>query len=177
MRLLISITFLLLSLKSFSQNTIYVGTKSYPATETWNFLKKGKTQHYEFNSTLDVTIAKSSKGGYLMLSADGVFFENQSIGGTILIYLENGEVLTLNNRLYKDFADEKTTAIYSIPINIINKLKSYNISEIRYSILTTNYGSTSKSGFTAQNRRNIAREPSTYKGSNYETAKEIRELF
>lgn len=163
----------LILVKSYSQNKIYVGTKSYDATSTWMFLKKDKYANYQYDATLDVTIAKSKNGGYLMLSTGGVFFETQSIGGTISIYLKDGRVITLTNRLHKDFADEKSTVIYSVSLAQLNILKIVDILQIRYNLVS----SYSKTGFTAQNRYNKSFNLNEYDEGVYVTSKEINELF
>ncbi len=173
MKLFIAVLFSLIVVPSYSQNKIYVGTKSYEATSTWNFLKKEKYANYQYDATLDVTIAKSKNGGYMMLSTGGVFFATQSIGGTILLYLSNGKALTVTNRLHKDFADEKSTVIYSISSSQINTLRAVNISQIRYSIVS----SYNKAGFTAQNRYNKSFELNEYDEGVYATSEEINELF
>ena len=165
--------FLFIGISAVCQNTIYVGTNKYPATTTWSFLKTGHYAGYGYNATLEVTIAKSNVTGYLMLSTGGIFSENESIGGAVLIYLTNGEVMTLNKRLYKDYADEKTTVIYTISLSQINKLKQVNISQIRYSIIAV-YG---KTGYTAQNRYNKSYELNVYDEGNYQTALEVNKLF
>lgn len=174
MRPFITLLFCTIGITTFSQNTIYVGTKSYPATNTWSFLKNGKYEGYGYNATLEVTFAKYINGGYMMLSTGGVFSEDESIGGTVLIYLNNGEVLTVTNRLHKDYVDEKTVVVYSISSSQINKLKLINISQIRYSIIAS-YGG--KSGFTADNRYNKSYNPGVYDEGVYQTARDINELF
>ena len=164
---------LFLSLISFSQNIVYIGTKAYPATETRSFLKKGQYASYSYNSTLEVTFAKRVNGGCIMLSTGGVFSEDQSIGGTILIYLSNGETLSLSTRLHKDFADEKTTVVYALSSIQIQKLKLYDISKIRYYIIS--FGG--KSGYTAENRYNKSYKPGVYDQGVYRTSEDVASLF
>lgn len=175
MKFLITVLMCLTFIEAFSQNNIYIGTKSYPSTDTWLFLKKGHYDYMGFDASLEVTFAKSSNGGLLMLSTGGVFSETQSIGGKILIYLSNGDVLEINKRLYKDFADKKATSIYSITLNQINKLKTYDIAQIRYSLID-GYGG--KSGTTAENRYNNGHYPGiVHKEGAFQTAREISFYF
>lgn len=169
--LLICSTFI----EAFSQNKIYIGTKSYPATDTWRFLKKGHYDYMGFDASLEVTFAKSNNGGLLMLSTGGVFSETENIGGNVLIYLSNGDVLVINKRLYKDFADQKANSIYSITLNQLNKLKTYDIAQIRYYLFDGHGG---KSGTTAENRYNNGHYPGiVHKEGSFQTAREISFYF
>ena len=158
----------------YAQNVIYIGTKSYKSTKTFSFLKNGEYHGYSnFDTTCGLTFAKSSQGGLLMISAFSEGYFNERIVGTILIYLKNGEVLTLVKRLHSDSADKSTSSIYKITNMQLNKLKQINIASLRYSIQGT-YG---KKSFTCENRFNNSYQPNVYDESTFDIPKALVELF
>ena len=158
----------------YAQNVIYVGTKSYESTKTFSFLKKGEYHGYSnFDTTCDLTFAKSAQGGILMISAYSEGYFDERIVGTILIYLKNGEVLTLVKRLHSDSADKSTSSIYSLSNIQVNKLLQINIASLRYSIQGT-YG---KKSFTCENRFNNSYQPNVYDEGIFDIPKALAELF
>ncbi len=164
--------FMFLTIFGFSQNTIYIGTKSYSATKWWNFLNAGVYESWLPNSTLSVCFAKSASGGILIFSAE-TLYSDFNIGGKILIYMNDGSVISLSNRINKDHADGHSTVIYSLNSTQITNLKTNDILQIRYSIISQY----TKDGFTAGNRHNISLKPGVYDERTYDTAKEISELL
>lgn len=165
--------FTFLTNSTFSQNTIYIGTESYSATNWWGFLNAGKYESWLPNSTLSVCFVKSTSSGKLVLSAK-TLSSDQSIGGTIMMYMKDGSVISLNNRINIDHADEYSTAIYSVNNTQISNLKTNDILKIRYSIIGP-YNI--KDSYTAENRHNISTQPGVYDERTYDTAQEITELL
>ena len=164
---------ILLSLKGISQRTIYVGTKSYHTTNNWSFLFANKYSNYAaLGESLNVFVAKSSSGGFLVLSTM-TMFSSESISGKVLIYLKDGKVITLINRFSKDYADEEATSLYSLSTSQINQLKASDISAIRISLVS----SYDKKGFTAENRTNVSLQVGVYEEKTWNTAQEIEALF
>ena len=168
-QLLLILTFFITTIYSQS---IFIGTKSYPATDTWAFLKSGKYEGFMVYSVADICFAKASSGGYLMISTETVT-SDESINGNILIYLTNGKAFALSNRIFNDYSDNKAISIYSVSSSQISMLETSDISKIRYSIVS-NYN---KEGFTAENRHNISQQPGVYDEATYNTAQKIKELF
>jgi len=166
------IIFMFLTNFAFSQNTIFIGTKSYSATKWWNFLNAGVYESWLPNSTLSVCFVKSSSGGMLVFSAESLY-SDYNIGGKIMIYMNDGSVISLNNRISKDHADRHSTVIYSLNGTQITNLKTNDILQIRYSIISQY----TKDGYTAGNRHNISIQPGVYDERTYDTAKEITELL
>lgn len=169
MRISLLFFFLLCSVYALSQNFIYIGSKGYPSTKSLAFLKSGKYFGYEQDARLYVCFAKGPNGGYVMLSTSAT--SDESISGTVFIYMKDGNVITLNSRVSKDFVDDEAVVIYSLNTNQINSLKSVDISKIRYTIVSPY----EKKGFTADNKNLVSVNPNSYEV--HETTKEITELF
>ena len=126
-----------------SQSEIYIGEKSFPSTSTWSF---ETNKHFPPDELL-ITVAKATdKKGYVMIEGT-VPFNFSEIGGPLLLYLNNGKVLTLQPRILKDNVDEKAISIYTINETQIKSLCESNIVKVRYSIIE---GAT-RSNYTAQN--------------------------
>lgn len=169
MKVFLSLLLLNLTFAVQSQSLIYIGSKSFPSTETMAFLKSGRYFGYEPDARLNVNFAKTQTGGYLMLSTSAYLHE--SISGPILIYLVDGNVISLNTRVNKDFVNDEAIAIFSIDKNQIEMLKSSDIASIRYNLVST----VGNKGFSATNKNLVNVNPNRYEV--HETSKEIKRLF
>ena len=144
---LIYIVFLLFSLKAISQNIIYKGNKTFPATDQWSFecsIEAGV-------GNLDVQIAKNENGGYLKLAV----YSNSNwnyIGGNVLVFLEDGSMITCTDKGTRDEVDGKSVALYSFTNSEMEKLKELDILQIRFIIKAKPgvYGSNA-GNYTAKN--------------------------
>lgn len=171
MKIFCLIIALALSTVTYSQNYIYRGEKQFIATQSWGF----KLTNYSWTSQeLDVTVAKTKTGGYLMLSIE-VPFDEESISGSVFMILSNGKTVTLSTRVVSDHVDSKSQVLYSITLTQYQQLKESNISKVRFSIKNNKgvIGGVAGS-YTATNKINeysFGDEP-----KNWETAKEIKEL-
>jgi len=91
-----------------------------------------------------------------------------------MMYMKDGSVISLTNRLNKDHADGYSTVIYSVNNTQMSNLKTNGILKIRYSII----GSYStKDSYTAENRHNISMQPNVYDERTFDTAQEITDLL
>lgn len=172
MKLIIALLLSLISEKPLSQNVIYVGTKSYPATENWTFTNAEFVNSFDYNGATMVSVARKNTEGLLMLSTHSIS-DQENVSGTVIIYLENGNALSVSNRIYRDFADDQSIAIYPLSENQIASLKTSNISKIRFSLVS----SFDKRGITAENRINVSKDPSQIKIDVSDTSEEIAALF
>jgi len=163
---------LLISITTLSQSTIYIGTKSYSATQSWTFTNAGIVNSYSWNGATLVSVGKKQSGGLLMLSTQTISSQS-SIAGNVIVYLNNRNAFSISNRLYKDYADGNSIAIYSLTDAQVSLLKKYNISSIRFTI----WNSSHKSSTTAENRNNISTDPSVYKVYIHNTAQQVEDLF
>lgn len=117
-------------LNSIAQNYIYKGSQQFPATPSWEFYCEASQLPY-----LEVQIAKTSTGGYLMISVDIHGSDNwEFIGGSAYVYLEDGSVITCIDKGIKDNVNNKSIALYTFTQAEMDKLKKSDIAQIRYSI-------------------------------------------
>lgn len=170
MKLILIYLFLICSVVGLSQNVIFIGTKSYPSTANWAFLKSGKYSGYENDARFYVCFAKDVTVGYFVFSTN-TFSSEEKISGPILFYMKDGNVLTFNNCISKDYVNEESVVVYSVTPSQFISLKIVDISKIRYSIVCPY----DKKGFTAENKNLISGYPLVYES--HETAKEIKELL
>ena len=141
------------------QNYIYIGSQQFEATSTWVFY----TPSANSPGSIELSVAKTKNGGYLMLEV-GVPVENLEIAGIVSMILQNGKLITLNQKVVNDHVDSKSKVLYTLNATNYSLLKVYNIKKIRFSIYDTWMRSTES--FTASIRE--------YDGN--ETAEEISEL-
>lgn len=142
LKLLLSITSIFCYTLAFSQNYIYKGEKRYPSTPTWEF----KVNASSTIRNAEICIAKHGSGGYLMLSVQSQF---SYLSGNVLLYLNDGNVITCIDRNIKDKVDNQSISLYNLTYSEIEKLKNARINSIRFSIID-NYG-ISKDSYTATN--------------------------
>lgn len=142
-----TLLFLTLSQFAIGQNTFFIGQKAYPCTETFT-LKSNK----DFGGhDLDVLIAKNGESGMIVLSTETM--TPIRIKGNVLIYLEDGTVLTCIDRGKFDYVDDIATTIYYLTKEEIIKMKNSNISSIRFSLKCFDCSiSTEEGNFSASNK-------------------------
>jgi len=148
--LILTILLMILSDSLFCQNVLFIGNKKYPSTETF-ILKSNK----EWNGyDLNVSIAKTEELGIIVLSTN-VFDCSVRIYGNILIYLEDGSVISCIDRAKFDCVDGKTTTLYNLNKIEINQLKVSNINTIRFSLKCVDcISSTGEGKYSASNKGN-----------------------
>lgn len=164
--------FLLLTTCTFSQNTIFIGSKSYDATNSWTY--EGSYQRYaavqQVNASIQV--GKKGKSGLFSISVNA---DNSSSGikGSIRIYLDNSKTILLSKVLAKDYVDNESVVIYEISETDCQKLKESNIKAVRF-----NLGYTGQvKGYTVNNIYNADPDPRHYQEKHSNTAIEITNLF
>jgi hypothetical protein len=128
MKILYIIPLLLFCNISFTQNSIYIGTKTYRATQEWQFTIENGFPEIG-NAT--ITFAKNGTNGFLMISVD----THHPLKGNVMIYLDNGAAILCNDTKMKDMHDGLTIGIYNLTSSEIVKMKNSNISSIRVSVL------------------------------------------
>ena len=168
---LIQIAIILFSLNCVSQNNIYIGNKSFSATEQWTFecsLEAGI-------GNLDVQIAKNENGGYLKL---GIYSNDNwnYIGGNVSVFLEDGSIITCTDKGTRDEVDGKSIALYSFTNSEIEKLKELDILMLRFIIKAKPgiYGS-SVGNYTAKNikSKSVLGNETEY----YDTSESVKALY
>jgi hypothetical protein len=117
------------------QNTFFIGSKTYPCTESF-LLSPSNNNPSAFNNGLTIIIAKNGEAGMIALS-----YENSGGGGgglrvkgNISIYLDNGTIISCTDRNKFDYVDGIATTVYYLTKDEIFKMKNSNVNSIRYSL-------------------------------------------
>ncbi len=147
--LLITIFSLLLSI-SKAQNLFFIGEKNYQCSPTFTLIGGGSMNNIVHLNDLNVLIAKNGETGMLVLSR---YVTDALIKGKVLVYLDDGTVITCIDRNIYDYVDNIATTVYYLTKEEIEKMKNSNINTIRYTI---KYGSAwggyrNKDDFSAKN--------------------------
>jgi len=154
----------------FSQNHIYVGTKSYNATSEWSFSPVKRTFS---DDEILVQIGKSSNEGLLMLTVSSEYGQ-ASITGAILVYLKNGKAIQLLKKIASDYANDKVSVIYSIGANDLKEMRASNIIDIRFTYISP---FKEKMGLNARNGQTYNNGMEVVDNVEIKTAVEVEKLF
>jgi hypothetical protein len=130
MRHCLLISLFLVSQTSFAQNLIFQGKKSYKSTPTYEF-KCGACSLSQ-GEILSVSFAKSSTGGIILLSINTP--AGMRIGGTVLLYLADGSIISCVDKGTKDRVNEQSRALYYLTPSQFATIAHANILKIRFAI-------------------------------------------
>lgn len=125
--LIISILALLAILPGKAQNLFLIGERSYPCT---NAIKLESNADY--GADLDVFFAKEGKSGLIGVSLK--CRSDEKFTGKLIIYLEDGTVLTCNESVVSERVDDLAKAVYSLTDDQLSKLKISNIHTVKYTM-------------------------------------------
>jgi len=139
--LLIITLALFANLTTKGQNLFLIGEKSYPCTNTIT-LESNSNDRYE---DLDVFLAKDGKSGLFAVSRKTIHPEEFT--GKLIIYLEDGNVLTCNDSEATEKVDDRVKALYNLTADQLNKLKASNIHTVKYTLTWLN-----ENNFSASNK-------------------------
>ena len=157
--------------KLFSQNIIFIGDNSYPATQTWFFEGNGSQFQY-YAKDASIQVGRKGTTGVLLISTL-CYSAASGIKGSINIYLSNGDRVTLSTVIAKDFVDSYSNVIYNLSSENITKLMQNDIQVIRFN--TASGGSLE--GHTIDNKYDSNPDPIVNKQEKWNTAADIKELF
>lgn len=146
---LFAYTAFFISVCAFPQQMTDFKGKTYPATETWDFL----CENYALTGIAKIQVAPTEKGGLLKISVsttDASYF----IGGVTYIYLEDNTIIVCTDKGMRENKDNVATGWYSFSAVEMNKLKTTTIASIRFNIRGNPKKFTSQIGnFTAVNKK------------------------
>ncbi len=112
---------------SFSQNLTFIGENSYPSTEEFDFDNK--------EDDLFVTFLKDNDKIMVMLKTlDVLAYKNPSINGKMLVYLDDGKVISVSKPSYRDYVDKFCISIYPLTKSDTDAIINSNINSIRYAL-------------------------------------------
>ena len=118
---------LIVTLTTNGQNLFFIGENSYPCTETITLKSNA-----ERASDLNVLFAKDGKTGLIAVSTEAN--RNEQFSENLIIYLEDGVVITCRERGTYEYVDSFARAVYYLTRDQLNKIKISNIHTIRYTI-------------------------------------------
>lgn len=123
---ILAITF---TINTNGQNLVFIGENSFPSTETFT-LPSNSDRH--FINDLNLVFAKDGEKGLLVVSSKLV--STVRISGKLIIYLNDGTVITCIDKGINDNVDDIATSAYYLTNEELAKMKNSNINTVRYEI-------------------------------------------
>jgi len=120
---------LLFTLTASGQNFFFIGENSYPCTEA--FTLKANSNDSDVDD-LKVLFGKDRTTGVFIVSTETV--STVRISGKLIIYLDDGTVISCIDREIKDNVDDIASTAYQLTNAEIAKMKNSNINTVRYEI-------------------------------------------
>ncbi len=120
---------LFITLTVKGQNLFFIGEESYPCTETIT-LQSNSDKSYIYD--LNVLFAKQGTLGLIVVSTKTI--NKVLISGKLIIYLDDGTVITCNDTQKSDYVDEIASTVYYFTIKDLIKMKNSNINTVRYTL-------------------------------------------
>ncbi|MFY0629663.1 MAG: hypothetical protein JXR05_04725 [Flavobacteriaceae bacterium] len=146
----IIIFLLLLTFNTNGQNLFFIGEKSFTSTD--GFILKSNSDE-SFINDLEIKFVKDKENRMIALSTKT---NDVGFAGKLIIYLDNGTVITSSRESIFDYVDKLALAVYYLTDEDLRKLKDSNINTIKYS-LKNKYGSDGPFGgnFSASNKSKV----------------------
>jgi len=120
-----------LTLNTYAQNFFFIGENNYPVTEMCTLQSNSDTSSSYINN-LNVLFGKSGDVGVIIVSTKTV--STVRISGKLLIYLDDGSVISCLDKGVKDNVDDIASTAYHLTNADLSKLKNSNINTIRYEV-------------------------------------------
>jgi len=144
-RLIILFTAMFIMLTSTGQNLFFFGENSYPCT-------KAITLHSNSGSNdLKIIFARDGTFAFIVVSIKPM--SEVLIKGKLIIYLNDGSVITCNDTGKNDYVDRIASSVYYLNEEQLIELKASNINTVRYSLKTGDYSYSPEEGnYSASNK-------------------------
>lgn len=123
---ILAITF---TIDTNGQNLVFIGENSFPSTETFTLPSNSDS---DFINDLNLVFAKDGEKGLLVVSSKLV--STVRISGKLIIYLNDGTVITCIDKGINDNVDDIATSVYYLTNEELAKMKKSNINTVRYEI-------------------------------------------
>jgi hypothetical protein len=120
-----------LTLNTYGQNFFFIGENSFPVTKTCTLQSNSDTSSSYVNN-LNFLFGKSGDVGVIIVSTKTV--STVRISGKLLVYLDDGTVISCLDKGVKDNIDDIASTAYYLTNGDLNKLKKSNINTIRYEV-------------------------------------------
>ena len=174
-----TVLFCISTLASFSQNTLTVLGKEYPAISFvfTTYTTYADDERLFPDKDVNVSIAKNNDSGFIEISVNSPadkdlcgYFHKCGISGDLLLELANGDTIKCKDLGMNDFIDGHSSAIYTLTPHDMKLLHSTNIEIIHFFMRTFN----KKGDYLAANfQHTITNTPDefTQKNENISTTK------
>ena len=121
---------LFIPLVSFGQDLFFIGESSYQSNEKYVL----KSDIY--GEDLTIFFAKNNESKYIVAQTDRVL--EYKFVDKLLVYLDNGDIISLTSPVKTDYVNETTTGMYLLSDENVNKLKRISMHSIAYSLRYAN---------------------------------------
>ena len=118
---------LFFTLTANGQNYFFIGENSYPCTETITL-----HSNHDGRSNLNVAFAKDGTTGLIIVSTKTM--STVLIREKLIIYLDDGTVISCIDRENNDQVDLIASAVYYLTDEELSKMKNSNINTVRYTL-------------------------------------------
>jgi len=125
----IIIVTLFITMPAKGQNFSFIGENSFPSTE--NFTLQSNSDKSNIND-LKVAFAKDGEKGLIVISSK--LTNIVEITGKLIIYLDDGTVISCESRVFYDNVDNIAISAYYLMTEDLTKMKTSNLNTIRYQI-------------------------------------------
>ena len=123
---IILISMLFITLTANGQNLFFIGENSYPCTESFAL-----QSNLDGGEDLNVLFAKDGATAVIAVTTKSSL-QGTIISGKLIIYLDDGTVITCMDRGETYYVDDTAKAVYSLTNEQVNKMKNSNINTVRY---------------------------------------------
>ena len=121
---------LLLPALVFSQNLVFIGENSYPSSKVLVFENK-----YD---DVEISFIRDEDNIKVYLLTNYIYgYKKPSVSDKLILYLNDGNVITSNKPDITDYVDKNCVSIYPLTNDDISKLTKSDINTIRYTIVTS----------------------------------------
>jgi len=121
---------LALAVQVKAQNFTFIGENSYPSTERFELVSNSDKEDI---GNLNLVFAKDGISPLIIVSSK--LTDVVKIANKLIIYLDDGTVISCTDRGINDNVDDVATSAYRLTSSEISKMKESNINTIRYEIV------------------------------------------
>ena len=118
------------ALHTNAQNFTFIGENSYPSTERFELQSNSDKEEI---SNLNLVFAKDGISPMIIVSSK--LTDVVKIANKLIIYLDDGTVISCTDRGINDNVDDIATSAYRLTPSEISKMKKSNINTVRYEIV------------------------------------------
>ncbi|HLT32164.1 MAG TPA: hypothetical protein VKZ98_00110 [Aquaticitalea sp.] len=125
---IILIPILFITLTANGQNLFFIGENSYTCSESFAL-----QSNLDDGEDLNVLFAKDGATAVIAVTTKSSL-QGTIISGKLIIYLDDGTVITCMDRGESYYVDDTAKAVYSLTNEQVNKMKNSNINTVGYTL-------------------------------------------